>query len=231
MSANSQVPIYETSDHYLGQLGEDYLAYAAVIMDTTGKITAEIMQPYVNSTDTVLDFGAGTGSTLHHLKARRKVAVEINPAARQGCHDRFGNEIEMHSDISSIGNGSVDVCISNHCLEHVPYPIAALREIRRTLRPGGRLILRVPIDDWRASKQYRAEDINHHLHTWTPLLLGHTLFDAGFREFSVRVDAHAVPPRHTEKFYRLLPRPLFNAVCRMIAILRRRRSLVAVCTA
>lgn len=229
MAAENESPVYQASVRYVGKMGEDYFTYQSAVGDNDGQVTADILQPYVNAGDTVLDFGAGTGNLLHCLKANRKVAVEFNQSARQGCKDRFGEEIEIHSDLSTLESASIDVCVSNHCLEHVPYPGAALREIHRVLRPGGRLALRVPIDDWRCAKQYDPEDINHHLHTWTPLNLGNTLSDAGFERFVLKIDYVATPPRHVDKFYRALPKPMFYAMCRLLAILLKRRSIVAVC--
>ena len=39
---------------------------------------------------------------------------------------------------------SFDLILANHVLEHVPDDLAALREIRRVLRPGGYAILQTP---------------------------------------------------------------------------------------
>src|ERR1039458_994370 len=41
-------------------------------------------------------------------------------------------------------NGTFDVAICNHVLEHVPDDAAALRELRRVLRPGGCAVLQTP---------------------------------------------------------------------------------------
>ena len=37
-----------------------------------------------------------------------------------------------------------DVIFFNHVLEHIPDDVAALREVRRILKPGGLLVLGVP---------------------------------------------------------------------------------------
>jgi SAM-dependent methyltransferase len=42
-------------------------------------------------------------------------------------------------------DGSVDLLIANHVLEHIPDEARALAEIRRVLRPGGTALLQVPI--------------------------------------------------------------------------------------
>ncbi len=47
-------------------------------------------------------------------------------------------------DLSAFGDGSLDFVIANHLLEHLEYPIKALLEFQRVLRPGGVLYLALP---------------------------------------------------------------------------------------
>lgn len=46
--------------------------------------------------------------------------------------------------LTGIADASYDFVISSHCLEHTANPLAALREWRRTVRPGGHLVLLLP---------------------------------------------------------------------------------------
>ena len=48
-------------------------------------------------------------------------------------------------------DGSFDAVFCNHVLEHVPDDRAAMRELRRVLRPGGWAVLQTPIDLGRES--------------------------------------------------------------------------------
>jgi SAM-dependent methyltransferase len=118
-----------------------------------------------------------------------------------------------------------DVVISNHALEHTLAPLAELRELRRILKPGGRLVLWLPVDDWRSQRR-PGEDVNHHLYTWTPLLLRNLLDEAGFEVRECRVVTHAWPRFHEFLFSRL-PRPAFDVLARLWAVLRRRRQVMA----
>jgi GT2 family glycosyltransferase/SAM-dependent methyltransferase len=53
-----------------------------------------------------------------------------------------------HGDLTAMRfeTGSVDWFVCFHVLEHVPDEAAAVREIRRVLRPGGTAVLQVPVD-------------------------------------------------------------------------------------
>ena len=61
--------------------------------------------------------------------------------------DLFAWDAELKLDIQDTGlpDGSYDVIICNHVLEHVGDYMTALKEIRRVLSPGGALICSFPI--------------------------------------------------------------------------------------
>ncbi len=68
--------------------------------------------------------------------------------------------------------------------------------------------------------------MNHHLYTWTPLLLRNLLDEAGFEVRECRVVTHAWPHFH-DVLFRRLPRPAFDVLARAWAVLRRRRQVMA----
>ena len=141
---------------------------------------------HVAASDTVLDFGCNDGVFLRWIDAGRRIGVEVNPAAREECEAaclKEGIRIELHDDIGSIEDGIVDVVISNHCLEHTLTPYETLRQIHRVLRPGGKLVLVLPFDDWRSPihRRWRPGDRDNHLFTWSPMNAGNLLTEAGFR--------------------------------------------------
>lgn len=219
-------PSCKGSSHYLGELGEQYFAYQNAHAEIGGKIEARKFNSFIRDHDSVLDFGCGAGFTLKNLSCKKRLGVEINPAARKLALE---NGLECYSTLAEVADASADVVISNHALEHVLYPIQALSEIRRTLKPQGVLVLVLPIDDWRTHKRFDPADVDHHLYTWNPLLIGNCLVEAGFDpvSFQIRVFSHAwFPGFHLA--YPRLPAPMFDAICHVYSVLARRRQLIAV---
>ena len=64
------------------------------------------------------------------------VSTDLNPALAM-----------MSTDLtcSGIRDGSFDLVIASHVLEHIPDDLAAMRELRRVLGPGGVALLAVPM--------------------------------------------------------------------------------------
>jgi 2-polyprenyl-3-methyl-5-hydroxy-6-metoxy-1,4-benzoquinol methylase len=214
---------YGQSPRYSGEAGEKYFEYQNSRGELGGRLTAKRLQSYIAPTDSVLDFGCGGGWLLKALTCRSKIGVEPNPSARIQCES---NGVLAVAQIAEV-HEKVDVVISNHSLEHVPYPIEALRQMRALLREEGRLVLVTPIDDWRMQSRYVPDEINHHLHTWNPQLIGNTLAEAGFRPKSIHILTKAWPPR-VEALHRLLPAPIFEVACSVWGAIRLRRQLVAI---
>jgi SAM-dependent methyltransferase len=172
----------------------------------------------------VLDFGCGNGSLLYYLDCRQRIGVDVNPAARTAAQEAG---LEVHKTLDAVPDRSVDLVISNHALEHVLCPLETLVSLRDKTIAGGRLVLCVPIDDWRAQKIYKPADINHHLYTWSPQTLGNLLVEAGYGLERVWVYSHAWPPRSWQRLDARLPVWLFDIVCALTSWRFRRRQIMA----
>jgi SAM-dependent methyltransferase len=88
---------------------------------------------------------------------------------------------------------SVDTVIMAHTLEHVPDPVATLREVRRVLRAGGALVLWLPnvesIEARLLGGYWIGYDAPRHLTTFGMGTLEQTLKTTGFRVVDVRHEA------------------------------------------
>lgn len=99
-----------------------------------------------------VDLGCGTGSVLERLLplARGVAGVDGSPRMLELARRRFAPELTTDGgrvslrigelDHLPLRDGEADFACINLVLHHLSSPAAALREIRRILRPGGRLL-------------------------------------------------------------------------------------------
>jgi len=95
----------------------------------------------------VLEIGAGTGLNLpHYGEPERLVLTEPEPEMATRLRRRLavlGREAEVRetgAEALPFSDGEFDTAVSTLVLCTVPDPSAALRELRRVLRPGGSLL-------------------------------------------------------------------------------------------
>ena len=100
--------------------------------------------------DLVVDVGCGVGSIHPPLCARRVRAVlgvdasraMVQASQRQANHLGLPvMAVEADAQALPLPDGAYDCAIANHMLFHVPDQRAALRELRRVLKPRGRVVL------------------------------------------------------------------------------------------
>jgi SAM-dependent methyltransferase len=96
----------------------------------------------------ILDVGCGTGAILQRLgNPEKNVGVDLAEEAISFCRQR-GLDNVQHGDICALpfGDVSFDAVICSSVLYHqwVGDVVAAVREMRRVLRPGGLLLVNVP---------------------------------------------------------------------------------------
>jgi len=89
----------------------------------------------------ILDVGAGTAPYREFFQPSRYVTSDWENSIY---------DVARHSDVIGpiselpIADASFHAVIATEVLEHVSDPLAALRELRRVLRPGGQIIITVP---------------------------------------------------------------------------------------
>jgi SAM-dependent methyltransferase len=95
----------------------------------------------------ILDAGCGTGGVLAELAGRGVVAgVEPDPGSAALARERVpGADVRIASAASvPFGDGRFDLVCCLDVVEHVDDDRAVLRELRRVVRAGGRLLVTVP---------------------------------------------------------------------------------------
>ncbi|GAB6052584.1 hypothetical protein JCM17960_14040 [Magnetospira thiophila] len=103
-------------------------------------------QRWVKPTDAVLDVGAGLCNFINQVKAARRVAMDADPTTGSRC-DPGVAFIHAQSLEACQEAGPFDVVFMSNLLEHLPSGEAVLeylRETRRLLKPGGRVMILQP---------------------------------------------------------------------------------------
>lgn len=153
--------------------------------------------PYLHQ-GRLLDVGCGAGQ---YVRAERDLgwsAFGVDPAlacASAGAQDALpfaaGRAEQM-----PFAPAQFDVITFWHSLEHTTSPMTALREARRLLRPGGRLLLEVPnLDSLQArlfGRYWMHLDVPRHRWNFTPAALRRLLQEAGFTDITLRSRPSAI---------------------------------------
>jgi SAM-dependent methyltransferase len=144
--------------------------------------------------DRVLDFGCGAGRFLKELDGA--VGVEIAEEAAQRARANVpGADVRLLAPDGSLplGHGEIDLVWCSEVLEHIPDVGHALLEVRRVLKPGGRLLLTVPYHGrFRAAAialtrfERHFDPLGQHVRFFTRRSLRDTLDHAGFEQIEAR---------------------------------------------
>jgi SAM-dependent methyltransferase len=142
----------------------------------------------------VLDAGAGEGN--HRTCFDKQCYIGLDLAVGDAAWDY--SRIDVLGDLTALPfrAGVFEASLNVVTLEHVREPGCVLKEIARTLTPGGRFLLIAP-HEWEEHQQ------PHDYYRYTRYGLGYLLEEAGFDS----VEIHPVGG-----FFRLLSRRLFNAL-------------------
>jgi SAM-dependent methyltransferase len=140
----------------------------------------------------VLDLGCRTGAlTQHYAEGNEVVGVDVDSAALEQAEKRLGIDT-VWADVEDglpFQDDSFDVVVAGELLEHLADPAAAVLNVRRVLKPGGRFVGSVP-NAFRLKSRLRFLAGRHpetdatHLQLFTPAALRALL--AGFDDVELR---------------------------------------------
>lgn len=96
----------------------------------------------------VLDVGTSSGTNLRMLRdsgIRDVTGLDMSPEAARYCAEKGLGPVEV-GDVTKMPfpDRSFDLVLATDIIEHVEDDLAALREVERVLKPGGRVLLTVP---------------------------------------------------------------------------------------
>lgn len=135
----------------------------------------------------LLEVGSGSGRFLNRMrKAGWEVhGIDFDPLAAARVLQKYGISVEVGS-LPELGHPDAhyDVVAMSQVIEHVPDPALLLRECRRVLRPGGRLVLSTPnarsVAHRRFGRHWRGLEPPRHQHIFSPEALERFARNCGF---------------------------------------------------
>lgn len=136
MSANTQE---ELAQIYANRFG----ATSNYRMRVWTVLVPRFFQQFTPENGTVLDLGCGYGEFINNVRAKRKIAMDLNPDAKA----RLNAEVEfLHQDCSRewlVGPNELDLVFTSNFFEHLPDKETlgrTLDQAFRCLKPGGMLV-------------------------------------------------------------------------------------------
>lgn len=128
----------------------------------------------------VLDVGCGTGANAPVLRGADRFTIGIDASPIPMALVDRTHDARLRADAAHLpfGDASFDLVVALDVLEHLDDDRAAVRELRRVLRPGGTLVVFVPALELLWGLQ---DDVSHHRRRYRRAELGEIIASAGFR--------------------------------------------------
>jgi len=105
----------------------------------------------LNKNAAVLEIGCGTGKISEHL-VKITTDLTVNDISDKLCNkltDRLNVKTLLGSCLNlPAADNTFDLIVSSECVEHTPSPYKAFLEMKRILKPGGRIIITTPNMLW-----------------------------------------------------------------------------------
>ncbi len=129
----------------------------------------------------ILDAGCGSGRNMIELARHGTVTgVELSETSVCLAREREAGEVIAGSVLEMPFEADrFDLAASLDVIEHLEDDLAALRELRRVVKPGGALLVTVPAYQWLWSGH---DEVNHHHRRYTRRSLQRVAEEAGWRQ-------------------------------------------------
>jgi SAM-dependent methyltransferase len=129
----------------------------------------------------ILDAGCGSGRNMVELAHFGTVTgVELSQTSVALARARDVGEVIAGSALEMpFADDSFDLAVTLDVIEHLEDDLAALRELRRVVAPGGALLVTVPAYQWLWSGH---DEINHHHRRYTRRSLQRVAQPAGWMQ-------------------------------------------------
>lgn len=142
---------------------------------------AKKIQPFINKSDILLEYGSGIGFNLRNITAKNIYAYDVSKYV-----DIFYEKTNIFftTKINDLPKKRFTKIISHHVLEHVSNPQQTLIDMRRLLISDGSLLLYLPYEK---TNKFNKKDRDFHLYSWTPQTIFNLLKSAGFIDINISI--------------------------------------------
>jgi len=186
--------------HYLPQTAAEIEAWGRM-MEPVFRKAADLIEHSI-ARGRLLDVGTGYGffPALMHARGWEVMGLEASLSGARYGQKRWGLQILPQPwEKASFPEKEFDVVTALYVIEHLPDPLAFLREVHRILRPGGMIVLRyphtTPLKDILSIMRIknRLYHLPFHLSDFSPTSMRRALAKAGFAQIKTVVGGFTAP--------------------------------------
>lgn len=192
---------YYASENYISHSGKSKTLFDKIYLSSrniTLNWKLQLIKEYVHNTESVLDYGCGTGEFLNYMKKNGWSASGVEPAenARQKANQLVDNKVSK--DLEAFKPGSVKLITLWHVLEHIHDLNNTIQNLKSLLTSDGLIIIAVPNPKSHDSLYYKnkwaAYDVPRHLWHFTKETMNALLKKNGLKVLEVK-------PMKLDSFY------------------------------
>lgn len=185
-------PVYYTFQQDEDEPPPSHVARRSIGDRILARLRRSVGDPYFPTPGRMLDIGCAAGEALDGFKSSGwdVFGVEPNPVACEAGYQR-GLDIRQGAVLDAdFPAAYFDYVRGNHSFEHVPNPVETLTEIRRIIKPSGRLMFSLPNVNGIVARHFGQDWIHLaapvHTFSYQPGNLRKMLARNGFRTTHVR---------------------------------------------
>ena len=147
---------------------------------------------FANKSDTILDFGAGTGRLAMALRRAgyRACGYETSSEARRFAEETYG--LQMAGSFKELHERSYNLVVMIEVVEHLVDPLSDLVALKKVLRAGGRILISTPnrggLRARLSGARWSEAQKSFHLYLFKPRSLIRLLRAAGYADARQLID-------------------------------------------
>lgn len=167
-----------------------YSTYFKEVSNITSEYYFEIFKHLLKKKFKILDFGCGVGSLLQKFDTKEKIGIEINKFSIKELNN---NKIKNFNNLRYVKNNYFNLIFALSVIDHLENPIKTLKELKKKLKKGGKLIIIIRQDSFNQNKLNSS--YNEHLYSWSPLSFSKILENLGLILIKYEYLKFTLPPK------------------------------------